>query len=301
MLYDRPYMRQAAPLPARGMSAVTALVVATVGVFLAQHLLTLLFPGPAGMENDWMHRFFSLSGEHVREGKVWTLLSYGFLHDTRAIFHILGNLLGLFFVGRILEPLLGRRAFLGLYFGGMLTGALLYLVLHFGGSMPVVGASAAVFAIVTFFCLLRPEQEICLLLFFVLPVTLKPKWLFWAMLVFSGGGTLLYELPGNSFVAHSAHLGGMLGGILFFRYVYSEGGHMGGAGNVVRMEPPKWMQKRRKARRNFDYRVNRGSRDEVQKEVDRILDKINQSGFGSLSEEERKTLDEARDFLSRKS
>lgn len=276
------------------------LLIATAAVFLAQHLAAVLFPGRAGLENDWMNRFFALSGESIRAGRLWTVVTYGFLHDTRSLFHIIGNLLGLFFVGRMIEPVIGKRPFFLLYFGGMLLGAFLYLALHFGGSMPVVGASAAVFAVVTFFCLLRPEKEIVLLLFFVLPVTIKPKWLFWGMLVVSGGGTLLYELPGNSFIAHSAHLGGMLGGILFFHQVYSQGRHLGSpAGGAVLVEPPEWMRRRKQPRKVLGYRVNRTNRSEVQAEVDRILDKINQSGFGSLSDEERRTLDRAKDILAR--
>ena len=67
-------------------------------------------------------------------------------------------------------------------------------------------------AILTLFCLLYPERPITLLIFFIIPVTVKPKWVFWGSLVISIGGILLYELPGHSHVAHSAHLGGMFAG-----------------------------------------------------------------------------------------
>lgn len=301
MLYDRPYMRhQPANGEPRQLSAVTALLIATLAVFILQHLLNAFFPGPAGYENGWLYRWFSLSGEHFREGNVWTVFSYGFLHDTHSLLHIFGNLLGLFFVGRFVEPALGKRSFLFLYFGGMLIGGLLYLTLHINGNIPVVGASAAVLAVVAFFCLLRPEQPITLLLFFVLPVTVKPKWLFWGLLVFSAGGVLFYELPGQSHVAHSAHLGGILAAVLFFHYVYNRRpGSVDSSGSGISIELPEWVRRQKQSRKSFGYRVNRKSRDEVQKEVDRILDKINQSGFGSLTEEERRTLDRARDLLSR--
>ena len=114
-----------------------------------------------------------------------------------------------------------------MYFSGAVLGGFVYLDLHFNDAYPVVGASAAVLALLTFFCLLRPEQPITLLLFFVLPVTLKPKWIFWGTLGISALGVLTSELPNvagsgaaHTRVAHSAHLGGMIAGILFYRYLY---------------------------------------------------------------------------------
>jgi membrane associated rhomboid family serine protease len=249
--------------------------------------------------------WFALSGENFRQLKVWTLFSYGFLHSTLTIFHILGNMLGLFFIGRILEPLLGRQQFLLLYLGSMLVGGLTYLVFHVGDFRYVVGASAAVFGILTLFCFLRPEQPITLLLFFVLPITVKPKWLFRISLGITIACLLFYELPGanGGGVAHSAHLGGMISGVLYYRFVYLRGGAVFGRPGAAKpsVELPEWFKRRKRqpTARKINYTVNRSrsSRDELQKEVDRILDKINASGFGSLSDSEKQTLDHAKDIL----
>lgn len=279
---------------------VTTLIVITVAVFVMQQILNVFFPGAGGSENRFMANWFALSGYNFQELKVWTLLSYGFLHSTAGFFHIFGNMLGLFFIGRIVEPLIGRERFLALYLAGTFIGGLVYLTLHFSGYGPVVGASAAVMAILTLFCLLYPERPITLLIFFIIPVTVKPKWVFWGSLVVSVGGILFYELPGHSHVAHSAHLGGMFAGILYFRYVHNRSTHFFSSTSTrPTIEQPAWFKRRKKTEAHISYKVNRSSRDELQKEVDRILDKINNSGFGSLSDGEKQTLDQAKDILSR--
>jgi len=301
MLYDRPYMRQSpeGSAPAKA-SMVTTLIVITVAVFVLQQVLNVFFPGIGGRENGFMSNWFALSGHNFKELKVWTILSYGLLHSTAGFIHILGNMLGLYFIGRIVEPIIGRERFLWLYIAGTLLGGVTYLLLHINGYGPVVGASASVMAILALFCLLYPERPITLLLFFILPITVKPKWVFWGSLAISIGGILFYELPGNSNVAHSAHLGGMLAGILYYRYVHNRStSWFASKSSRASVELPEWFKRKQKTEKQISYKVNRSNRDDLQKEVDRILDKINSSGFGSLSESEKHTLDRAKDILSR--
>jgi membrane associated rhomboid family serine protease len=302
MLYDRSYMRDSPTESApERTSIVTTLIVITVAVFVLQQVMNVFFPGFGGRQNTFLADWFALSGEHFRELKVWTILSYGLLHSTAGFFHILGNMLGLFFIGRILEPILGRERFLLLYIGGTLLGGAVFLAFHFGESGLVVGASASVMALLALFCLLFPERPITLLLFFILPITMKPKWVFRAAIAISIGGLLLYELPGQSIVAHSAHLGGLAAGVLYFRFVHNRSGSFFSQSNArPAMEEPEWFKRKQKSKPTITYQVNRSSnRDELQREVDRILDKINATGFGSLDEDEKQTLDRAKDILSR--
>jgi membrane associated rhomboid family serine protease len=307
MLYDRPYMREAPGEPdASKASMVTTLLVITIGVFVLQQVLNVFFPGVGGRNNAFFGEWFALSGQNFQDLKVWTILSYGFLHSTQGFLHILGNMLGLFFVGRMIEPILGRDRFLFLYIGSTLIGGFVYLLFHLNDAQLVVGASAAVFGIMSFFCLLRPEQPITLLLFFIIPLTVKPKWVFRVSLVISAGGLLFYELPGNSYIAHSAHLGGILAGFAYFRFVFNASNRgpfkrSTSAPAATSVELPEWFKRKKKqpATRNMNYTVNRSSRDELQQEVDRILDKINATGFGSLTNDEKQTLDRARDILSK--
>jgi membrane associated rhomboid family serine protease len=302
MLYDRPYMRQAPEPAAKQTSAVTILLVVTIGIFVLQQVLNVSFPSYAGRENHFLGDWFAFSAGNFKELKVWTVVSYAFLHSTTTIMHIVGNMFGLFFIGRIIEPLLGKQQFLLLYFSGAVVGALTYLIFHFNGGNTVVGASAAVFALISFFCLRFPDRPITLLLFFVIPVTVKPKWLFWGLLGYSIFSLLTSELPGTKYVAHSAHLGGFLVGVLYFRYIYSrQASSFMGASQRPSIEVPEWFKRRKKTESQTSYRVNRptSSKDDLQKEVDRILDKINASGFGSLNDAEKATLDRAKDILSK--
>ena len=311
MLYDRPYMRQPMETASRGPTVVAILLTVTIAVFVLQQVLNVAFPGIGGRDNRFFTEWFALSGQNFQDLKVWTLLSYAFLHSTQTILHILGNMLGLFFIGRMLEPVLGKANFLLLYFGTAMAGGVLYLVFHFNSLQPVVGASASVFGMLAFYCLLRPNQPITLLLFFVLPLTLKPKWIFWGALIISGFGVFLWELPGRSAMAHSAHLGGMLAGILYFRLLHNRRPAAPRRPGRASMELPDWVKRTKNTQRHVSYHVNRTttnnggattgsiSREALQKEVDRILDKINATGFGSLSAQEKQTLDNAKDILSR--
>ena len=312
MLYDRPYMRQSSNGgAAQKASMVTTLIVLTISVFVLQQVMNVFFPDASGRENNFLTEWFALSGQNFRELKVWTILSYGLLHSTAGFYHIFGNMLGLFFIGRMVEPIIGRERFLGLYVAGSLIGGAVYLALHFNDPalgqingelifQSMVGASASLMAILAFFCLLYPERPITLLLFFIIPVTMKPKWLFWGMLAISTGGILFYELPNKSYVAHSAHLGGMFAGILYYRYFHNRSISFFGSGSTqTTVEQPAWFKRRKKKEEHISYKVNRGKRDELQIEVDRILDKINATGFGSLTIDEKQTLDRAKDILSR--
>lgn len=301
MLYDRPYMREN-PTPGSNnkVSIVTTLIIINIAVFVLQQVLNVMFPGYGGRENTFMTDWFALSAENFKSLKVWTIFTYSFLHSTDALIHIIGNMFGLFFIGRMLEPILGKEKFLLLYFGSTFFGGLLYLLLHINGVSPVIGASASVFGLLAVFCLVRPEQPITLLIFFIIPVTLKPKWVFWGSLGISAFAVLFYELPGHSAVAHSAHLGGIFCGILFYRYLYRSSLQFGGSSRPT-VELPDWVKRKNKTADKITYRVNRSTsdREALQEEVDRILDKINASGFGSLDENEKKTLDQAKDILSR--
>jgi membrane associated rhomboid family serine protease len=301
MLYDRPYMRHTPGPAAKQTSAVTILLVATISVFVLQQVLNVCFPGIGGQPNMFLTNWFAFSANNFKELKIWTVVTYAFLHSTTTIMHILGNMLGLFFIGRILEPILGKQQFLVLYFGGAVVGALTYLVFHFNGYNTLVGASAAVFALLSFFCLLHPEQPITLLLFFIIPVTVKPKWLFWGLLGYTLFSVLFSELPGHSNVAHSAHLGGFLVGVLYYRYVYNGKPAFAASSNRPSIEMPEWFKRRKKTAAQTSYRVNRPTTNsqDLQQEVDRILDKINASGFGSLTDSEKVTLDRAKDILSK--
>lgn len=298
MLYDRSYMRET-PRGGSRYNPIVVLIVANLSLFILQNL-PKVFGGTFPIE--WV----AVTEDSIFGFKIWTLLTYCFFHDTGNLFHIFFNMLMLFFVGNGVVQLLGDRPFYKLYFLGALVGGLSWFVLQFiilgyGGMMfsPVlVGASAACYALIIFICVVRANDRVMLLF---PPIEVKPKWLGWFLFGFQIFLFLTNELPGSGGnVAYSAHLGGMLVGFLWGRSYMGQGigmkSFMGQGG--VSIETPKWMKNKGKVAQKFSVNLSM-DRGKMQKEVDRILDKINAQGFGSLSDDEKNTLDRAKDILGK--
>jgi membrane associated rhomboid family serine protease len=294
MLYDRPYMR-AETRQTRRLSTLSWLLIVLVAVYVMQNVVALFFG--SRIYQAAVLDIFALSGNHVTGGRLWSLVTYGFLHDTRNILHILFNGLGIFFIGKMLTRMVGDRTFLELFMFSTFMGGVTYAMIHIQGSVPVLGASGALMGLITYFCMRRPEEEMTFLLWFIIPITLKPKWILLGLTGISLMGLLFRELPGGDNTAHSAHLGGIIGGVLYHWFQFRSFGfgvkkstrHPFRDATITPPPPPKV--------RKVSYSVNLASREKMRAEVDRILDKINAQGFGSLTAEERKTLDEARDLM----
>jgi len=223
----------------------------------------------------WFEWILALHAGGIRRGFFWQPLTYLFLHG--GICHLLINLLVLWFFGREVELFLGARRFLGLYFGGGVAGALLWLAFNFDSWHPVVGASAAVLACVIAFATMFPDREVTLLVFFVLPVRLKAKYL--ALIAIAMDVAPLLEGTAGR-VAHLAHLGGAAVGWLFVKAL--------GYGRPLRIRWPQWAKRSPLSSEEF-----------LRNEVDPILDKISREGIQSLTPRERKILESARDLLQK--
>ena len=305
MLEDRDYMRQPAHYRPQ-LSFTVALLIANAIVFLIE-LVTCGYPPLFSSDN-----YFALSLQGLEHGYVWQLVTYQFMHV--GFLHIFLNGWAIYVFGRELEETLGPPKFLALYFSSGVLGGLVQMLgalvwsSHFG--TVVVGASAAALGLVAAFATLYPERELTLLLFFFLPVTLRAKYLLWGMAALSlfcillpnSGLTLL--MGGN--IAHAAHLGGILMGFVFVRYLIQGHWHW-----------PRWASSpsRPAAMREFVVtRAGRGklrqsaagkpdeelSTDEfVKSEVDPILDKISAHGIQSLTAREREILEKARSKMAK--
>lgn len=298
MLSDRPYMQSAPSRP--GPSLLIWLLIINGGFFLAHELLQVLFPSAsrAGLLVDWL----ALSSAGFRSGKIWTLVTYGFLHGD--ILHLLFNLLVIYGIGKALQASLGESRFATLYFGSLLAGGILAFLFGFAKPTVTIGSSAAVFSLITIYCFQRWDMPVSLLF---LEITFKLKWLFIAILVYQAGGFLLEELgpagAGGRPTSYSAHLGGILAGFLFFR-AWSVPGWSSAPRSRPSPAMSRWFRPReassQPAREHSPAAAAASeARRGLQAEVDRILDKINAKGFGSLSEEEKRTLDRAKDFMNR--
>lgn len=255
--------------------------------------------------NDALLNELGLSVQSIKSGHVWTLVTHSFLHDRHYIFQIFLNLLGLFFIGRELLPVLGSRRFLGLYVGGILAGALTWLAVHWRLGGNYYGATAGVDALLIVFACFYPQRRMDFLLFFIFPVSVRPKHVAFAFLCFDLFGLFFLEmrearLPIDFAVANSAHLGGMLAGWIYFRYFHDVPWEMPPPRTDV--ELPRWMKRNPKSTAAVAPRaeLDMTNPSDVRAEVDRILDKINSHGFSALTAAEKRLLDEAKDLLSRR-
>ena len=240
----------------------------------------------------------------LSNGQVWTLATHSFLHSTGNLLHVTGNVFAIYFLGRELLPVLGSRRFLGLYGGGIVLGALVWTAVHWRLGGVHYGATAGVDALLILFACFFPNREMSFLLFFAFPVTLRPKHLAIAAAIFDVLGLIMYEIPGTSLpfniaVANSAHLGGMAAGWLYFRFVHETEWGFGRRRDSI--ELPRWMKRSKKILAVQAPVVSpAGKPEDLRAEVDRILDKINSHGFGALTPNEKQSLDDAKDLLSRR-
>jgi membrane associated rhomboid family serine protease len=151
-------------------------------------------------------RFFSLSPFMVMHGYVWQVVSCMFLHGS--LTHILFNMFSLLVFGAVVEEALGKKRYLTLYFISGIGSSLLYIGLSLNGLTPMLGASGAIFGVVTAYAFMFPKN-----LLFIPPGIPVPAWLFvigFAVIsLFSG------MLGLGAGIAHWGHLGGIITGFLF--------------------------------------------------------------------------------------
>ncbi len=297
MLYDRPYMRE--DHSGRGTPALTWLLSAIGGAFILELILFSPWFNEAGTIVDQT----AVTIQGLRSGHIWTLLTHSLLHSTINLFHVGLVLAGLLVLGRELEPLLGSRRFVGLYAASLVLGAIVWAAVNWQHGGVLIGATAGVYGLLAFYASIYPNTEISFLLFFFFPVTLKPKYLVFGLLGLDLFALFFYEILGSAApfaYAPSAHLGGMAMGWLYYRFVHRVDLESGARRAEIQL--PRWMKRRAKAPAAAApaFSVNLSNRKDVRAEVDRILDKINSHGFGSLNDEEKRLLDEAKDLLSRR-
>ena len=279
------------------------LIYLNVAVFLGLGILFVIakfssFP-PLFTE---VYKQFTLPSELMDLAKrPWTLITYGFAHHYSFnpakidILHILFNMLGLYWFGKVFIEYLGSDKLVAVYILGVLAGGILYLLLY--NTIPIfmesratlVGASAAVFAVMTAVAVLIPDYTFYLLL--LGPVKVKYIAAFYIVmsLLFSA-----IENAGGNF----AHLGGAFIGFVYIRQL--QAGSNWGSWITATID---WFKNLFKEKRKVkvtyrnqppyeDVRRNAGVKGSSisQAEIDAILDKINAGGYESLSKDEKEKL-----------
>lgn len=279
---------------------VVRLIYINVAVFVLSILLSVVL-GLFNISISTLLRDFYLPADLLQIlRRPWTLVTYMFMHV--GIWHLLGNMLWLYWFGQLFLYFFSSKHLRGLYVVGGLLGGLLYIVAYnilpiFEGhlySATLVGASASVLAIAIATAVREPDYQINLM--FIGPVRLKYFALF--IVLFD----ILY-VGSNNAGGHIAHLGGALAG-WWFASGMNKGYDITRWANVCMDAVARLFSKhKRKPRkpkmkvhtnnsRTADYEYNARKKAQTD-EVDRILDKLKQSGYSSLSDEEKHRLFDA--------
>ncbi len=147
------------------------------------------------------------------QGETWRVLTAGFVHVGLA--HLAFNMITLYFFGPYIEALLGPARFLAVYFGSEVAANLLTLAKHRDNpAYSAAGASGAISGVLFSFCLFQPFAMLGIM--FVIPM---PAILFAVLYVV---GSVYASQQGGGRIAHEAHLGGALGGVLLTILVYPD-------------------------------------------------------------------------------
>ena len=239
------------------------LLIVNIAVFVLQKI----------SPQDILVQWFGLSPQlAIFKFRIWQFFTYMFLHG--GVVHIFFNMLFLWMFGCEVERSLGSKEFLKLYVICGVGAAILQLIFSFDST--VIGASGAIYGVMVAFAVLFPERVITLLLFFVLPVQLKAKYL---VMIFIG--ISLLSLGSSDGVAHFAHLGGAAIGFLYLKLDW----RLDFLGN--------WLRQQRESKTAVQTLKGRQAMHEIRERVDEILDKINEVGYDQLDDEEKRILQEA--------
>jgi membrane associated rhomboid family serine protease len=271
-------------------SIITRLIYINLTVFLFFRLTDVLFY-LSGNPVQWIGWFELPAGVDRLLHQPWTLVTYMFLHFD--FLHILFNLLVLYWFGRVFLDYFSQEQLLGLYLIGGLAGGITYILAYNlfpvfesvrAGSL-MLGASASIIAILIAAALRDPNREI--LLFLIGRVPLKYLALF--ML-----GSYIIGISTSNAGGNLAHLGGAAAGWLFIAQHRRGRDITGFTGKALQwasriFKPREKVRLVHKQPPRDDYDYNRLKAQEHE-ELNRILDKIGQEGYDSLTREEKETL-----------
>ena len=255
--------------PALFTDAIKFLVSVNFGIFLLQTVARtegLFFP------------LFGLVPKLVwSEFMIWQPFTYLFFHG--GIWHLLINMFVLWMFGSELERLWGKEHFLKFYFVTGVGAGLVTMIFGLNSMTPIVGASGAVYGVLLAYGLTYPNRTVYL--YGIIPI--KSLW----FVIGIGVIAFMSSFDNVSQISHLTHLSGMMIGYLMLK-------------RPVRFNDL-WFTIRK---RTLEYKIKHEEKkvtqhQAIEREIDRILDKINREGFESLTEEEHDRLYKGSQSLSR--
>ena len=238
--------------------AVKWLVIVNAAVFL---LTTLLQSFAHGFGNVFFY-VLSLVPYWVMHGALWQVVTYSFLHV--GLFHILFNMLALWMFGAQLEMDWGYRKFLEFYFFCVVGAALVTIAVSYsglGGVTPAtntVGASGGVLGLLMAFGLLYGDQEIML---FPIPLSIRAKYFVAGLVFIELISAINAAGPSRGQdIAYVAHLGGLLFGFLYVKFLPRRGAAFGVSERYFGVRNSYYRWKRKRAARKFEVYMRKHDR-----------------------------------------
>jgi membrane associated rhomboid family serine protease len=297
-IYDRDYVRRERPSFLGSFAERGKVCKWLIGVNVAFFLVQVLTRSEDG---GWFTAALQLDVQSVMHGEVWRLLTYAFLHDPNRIFHILFNMLFLWWFGSDVEDLYGPREFLTFYLSACLGAGLLFffsaLAWMHDLRMTCLGASGGVMAVLTLCAIHFPQRTI--LLFLILPV---PLWLFLVFYLAIDAHDFLIQAQNGTAVA--AHLGGALFAGVYYRLHW----------RLSELLPQLRQWRRQLSRPRLRVYHEEEDRtpvhvpaivappedERLEEQMDTILEKISRVGKENLTEKEREVLLRASEIFRRR-
>ncbi|MFN0275170.1 MAG: rhomboid family intramembrane serine protease [Chitinophagales bacterium] len=273
-------------------SVITKLLLINILVFVAQSIILLVFSlgNKQGTFTHFLDTYLYFP-EDIRTflTRPWTILTYQFLHSPLGIFHILFNMLYLYFFGRILLDFINNRYVFPLYIAGGIAGALVFMITY--NLAPVfqtengilVGASASVLALVVAAATLAPDYTVFLIIF----GAVRLKYIAFAAILID----IVSISAGSNAGGHLSHLGGALTGFLFIKSYQRGHNWFNWYFNLeeklknIRNKRPKVVHVNPTPKKTKSTIP-----EDKQKKLDAILDKISKGGYESLSSGEKEFL-----------
>jgi membrane associated rhomboid family serine protease len=238
----------------------------------------------SGLKSDIFRQFGLIPSKTLFEATIWQPFTYMFLHD--GFLHILLNMLFLWMFGKDVEIAWGKIAFYKYYMVTGVGSGLLNAIIHYHSTIPVVGASGAVFGVLLAFAVLYPNRIV--LLYGLVPI--RVKYLVIGLAFIALFSSILLK---DSRVSHLTHLSGMITGFIYLNW------------NWLKWKLKTLVQPKKEEKPTKSFSVNEKQQRKVyntliQRRVDEILDKLSEEGWDKLTDAEQKILYRASEEYSRR-
>lgn len=254
----------------RTSSSVQKLIVINIILFIVPFFfetLTFLF----ALENFSFIGFFTIEPDLMKLIlKPWSIFTYGFIHG--GFYHLFWNMLMLYYFGNLLQNIFGDKLIYSVFFNGIIFGGLFYVISYNifpvfrGTSSQMIGSSAGVMAVLFYLTTYSPNMSIRLFI-----ANIKLVYIAVFLLILD-----VIQIPSGNSGGHIAHIGGAITGYCMLKYNYQ--------GFDLFLLISFFRSKSKSKKININYnKID-------QKRIDQILDKISESGYDSLTKDEKNYL-----------